>query len=207
MRSTNWSQLLDSSSLMNTTSQFHFRFSLRTLLAAMVVAAALLAMREWLWDVVCQVLWRFSEFSWIGVPVVLTLSALAAAWVYSSVVHREITMRRASAGNRVATLLLTLVTGYAVFAHHRWTIPIWETQQRALPYPDEFLMSLHDWIDRQRPAAPDSLKINAEYYTVRFLLASVVFVACTLTGISLGPAVATSYIQQRSRTLERDATR
>jgi hypothetical protein len=69
----------------------------------------------------------------------------------------------------------------SIFIRRRWIIAFSDDQwPRPFPYPDVYLMRLHDWWDRLHPVT-DGLKIHGEHYAVLqgtnilVLIASAVF--------------------------------
>jgi hypothetical protein len=81
----------------------------------------------------------------------------------------------------IASLALLPVIG-CWFIRHRWVTAfddaLWP---RPFPYPDLFLMKIHDWWDRLHPAEPGFLKIHGEFYAV-LLGTNVLFLASCLAG-------------------------
>jgi hypothetical protein len=73
------------------------------------------------------------------------------------------------------------------FVRHRhvscWHDPKWP---RGFPYPDVYLIQIHDWWDRLHPAEPGTIKIHGEYYTVLHGINFFVLLACLIFGAVCG---------------------
>jgi hypothetical protein len=64
------------------------------------------------------------------------------------------------------------------FDDDRWPIPF--------PYPDLFLLEIHDWWDRLNPAGPSEVKIHGEFYAVLLGTNALFLVACIACGAICG---------------------
>ena len=146
-----------------------FRFGLRTLLFAFSIVAICAA---------CPGL--FTVLAW---PIRVTgPTAVAAAFI----VVRRLTPNhtRCSVSNRWIFLFSAAIPlcGF-MFARHRWLNAFRDTLfPRPLPYPDVYLVQIHDWWDRLHPVEPTSMKIHGEYYSVLLGINALLFFSCVLFG-------------------------
>ena len=81
--------------------------------------------------------------------------------------------------------LVLLLLGW--FARHRWVYafddPKWP---RPFPYPDEFLIAAHDWLNQLNPVFAGKIKFEGDYYTVLLIMNVIVMIAFILFGAIAG---------------------
>ena len=72
------------------------------------------------------------------------------------------------------------------FIRHRWINAFSDDRwPRPFPYPDAYLLEIHDWWDRLHPVT-DGLKIHGEYDAVLQRINTLVLLACVVFGVIAG---------------------
>lgn len=169
------------------TSPRPFQFSLRMFLAVVTVIALLIPSSEYLAEL------AFEYFH-------LT-TAVCAVITFGLAQYAQST-EETQGGRRwrwLITVVLLLVATYALWSHYRWTntrrLDNWP---QPLPYPDQILIAIHDWIDRTWPAPFGMIKIRGEYYTILECLRLTAWAFWTLFGLAFGLALPSKYRWLRS---------
>lgn len=145
-----------------------FRFSLRTLLVSVVIAAILAAVPE-------LITWTI-HFAWLTGPIIgLCVFAIVAnkPRTPDAKISRQ---RRVLEWFLLSTMVVFVVaTG---FANIRWQFFFHATGlPRGFPYPDPYLMQIHDWWERLHPPPPGFVKLHGEYNFVLQLTNAAFFIA------------------------------
>ena len=153
-----------------------FRFSLRTLLLAVFLFSVIAAFPVTVWFVAA----------------IAPVSGPAVGVVAFLLVPR--TARPDCAASRwpsfrgwfIACLGMLAVIG-CWFIRHRWVTAFDDDRwPRPFPYPDLFLLEIHDWWDRLHPAGPGYLKIHGEFYAVLLGTNVLFLLACVVAGTVCG---------------------
>ena len=55
-----------------------------------------------------------------------------------------------------------------------------------IPYPDEFLIAAHDWLNQLNPVFAGKIKFEGDYYTVLLIMNVIVMIAFILFGAIAG---------------------
>jgi len=87
---------------------------------------------------------------------------------------------------RVGLLLAATVCIVSLWIRHRWGSFHEDAWPRSFPYPDEFLLLFHDWLDSQYPVEPGYFKIHGEFQTVSLCLDLAAFSLCVVVGAMIG---------------------
>lgn len=164
---------------MNELSRNRFQFSLRSLFAFVFVAALIAAN----WSFVASFfLWWFV----LTGPMLVLTSFCVVRWL-SRPSSPPASPRFASYLGWFAALLAFAQLAFCVFVRHRWVDP-WNDAMwpRGFPYPDLFLMEIHDRWNRLNPAPPGSIKIHGEYFAVYRCITGIALGACLLFGMVCG---------------------
>jgi hypothetical protein len=94
------------------------------------------------------------------------------------------------------------------FVRHRhvscWHDPKWP---RGFPYPDIYLVQIHDWWDRLHPPEPGAFKIHGEYYTLLHGINFLVLLACLIFGAVCGAVFRNADFLAAARRLTRHVHR
>ncbi|MEL6109692.1 MAG: hypothetical protein AAFU85_27090 [Planctomycetota bacterium] len=78
----------------------------------------------------------------------------------------------------MSTMLALVVA--AAFARMRWVTLFHDGMPQAFPYPDRYLLVIHDWWDRTHPPAAGTMKLHGEYDFVLQLTNATLMVALLL---------------------------
>ena len=150
------------------------RFGIQSLLAFTFVVAINFAFPD-LRDVL---LWMV----WITGPA----AALLVFWVVRGMTHCH--LRRWPRTSGWSSVLISALALFAcLFIRHRWVNAHNDDDwPRALPYPDTYLVQVHDWWDRLHPAAPNAIKIHGEYYSILYGVNGLLFAAFLVFGAVAG---------------------
>lgn len=154
-----------------------WRFSLRTLLVAMVLAA--LAAVNWKLLYYLGVHAQVESVFW---PVLLALCV--AAWSVAQTGPRILSAQKRS--EQILAIvwiaLWALISFYWLWVRSRWHVVWYFGPKFPFPFPDEWLIELHNWFDRRDPAPPGVIKLRGEIPKVYILVNySAWFAGVTLT--------------------------
>jgi hypothetical protein len=155
------------------------RFTPGTLMALIAAFGALFAWVRW------QGSWyrALRAASYSGIAWGLSFpAAFAFARRFGSAV-RSSGMRTLVEVLRAVFLVAAL---YLAWAHIRTLNFVFIDLPHGFPYPDRAIVGLERWFDARRPAPPGSIKLHGEFYTVAFLLGSLVLALSAITGYLSG---------------------
>ncbi|MCE9532553.1 MAG: hypothetical protein K8T89_15760 [Planctomycetes bacterium] len=158
-----------------------WRFSLRTLLFAMVIAA--LAALNWKLLYYLGVLAQVEFVFW---PVMLGLGV--AAWCGAQTGPLVLSARKRSE-QILAIVWITLwalIFLYWLWVRSRWHVVWYFGPKYSFPYPDEWLIELHNWLDRRDPAPPGVIKLRGEIPKVYILVNYSAWFTAAIWAFSLG---------------------
>ena len=103
--------------------------------------------------------------------------------------------KRATTSAIILSLLLmgVLSTGYLGWARYRISdcviVNDGENMPRPWPYPDRWLLDLHDWLDVRNPVPPDIIKWHGELDRLQLILDFAVAASALLSSACLMPFV------------------
>lgn len=174
-------------------------FTVRSLFVATLVVAICVA--NW------QTLYRLS----FGYFYPLAMSLAAISWWSAQRVF-ALPTRAAHRGRlswvRISLAVVVVACVLSVWCRHRWIASYYDDGwPRGWPYPDELLLSVHDWIDLKYPAGPGEFRIHGEIYTVWRYLNLISLALCTAAGGLLGCVVQARHVREASLWIRRRCTR
>ncbi len=104
-------------------------------------------------------------------------AAFALAGMFSPIVRGRV-------GRAVVSVLLALALAamlYLAWAYRRCWYFVYGLDH-GLPYPDPWINAMERWFDARRPVSPGNLKLHGEYYTVAFVLGTMVLILAGVAG-------------------------
>ncbi len=159
-------------------SEPRFQFKLRSLFIAMLGLA------------ICIVNWQSLLELSVGYFYLFAGLFMVAPWWFAQRLRNPLCVSSAFPRSSLwyAALLIATITCVAsIWIRHRWITSSADVGwPRSLPYPDEMLLTFHDWLDARNPVEPGFFKIHGEFYTVLLYLHLAALSACAFVGALCG---------------------
>jgi hypothetical protein len=88
----------------------------------------------------------------------------------------------------LALAFAVLSTCYLFWAHARWITAYFDDPlyPRSIPFPEEYLIDFHDWLDARNPPPPGSIKFHGEFDAVMEYLEIAILASVSMAFFMLG---------------------